>query len=152
MKEKNGPLVYWGHLSIKLTSYRYRDPHVKEKTVSRPSNLKKGNTHPQERQSLFWDGALVAKVYRWSRILSMDYHKTTVTPLLSQWSYCSLVNIHLRLTCGDRVISQFSRSISLLLMPWLLALPGHYQPWYWPCRIARSVPYSRKDFNHLCHV
>ena len=24
------------------------------------------------------------------------------------------------------------RSIPWLLMPWLLALPGHQQPWYWP--------------------
>ena len=25
----------------------------------------------------------------------------------------------------------FTRSISWLLMPWLLTLPGHQQPWYW---------------------
>ena len=32
--------VYWhpgGHLNIKMLSYQYRDPHVKDKTVSRPS-------------------------------------------------------------------------------------------------------------------
>ena len=45
-----------------------------------------------------------------------------------------------------------SRSISWLLMPWLLASPGHQHPWYWPCRIGRSVPYLRKDFNYLCHI
>ena len=26
-------------------------------------------------------------------------------------------------------------SISWLLMPWLLASPGHQQPWYWLCKI-----------------
>ena len=28
-----------GHLNIKMLSYQYRDPHVKDKTVSRPSYL-----------------------------------------------------------------------------------------------------------------
>ena len=28
-----------GHLNIKMSSYQYRDPHVKDKTVSRPSYL-----------------------------------------------------------------------------------------------------------------
>ena len=45
-----------------------------------------------------------------------------------------------------------TRSISLLLMPWLLASPGHQQPWYWLCRLDRSLSYLRKDFNDLCHI
>ena len=44
------------------------------------------------------------------------------------------------------------RSISWLLMPWLLVSPGHLQPWYWLCRIGRPLSYLRKDFNYLCHV
>ena len=32
-----------------------------------------------------------------------------------------------------------TRSMSWLLMPWLLASPGHQHPWYWPRRIGRSV-------------
>ena len=43
-------------------------------------------------------------------------------------------------------------SISWLLMPWLLTSPGHQHPWYWPCRIGRSLPYFRKYFNYMCHV
>ena len=31
-----------------------------------------------------------------------------------------------------------TRSISWMLMPWLLTSPGHQQPWYWLCRICRS--------------
>ena len=31
-----------------------------------------------------------------------------------------------------------TRSISWLLMPWLLTSPGHQQPWYWLYRICRS--------------
>ena len=32
-----------------------------------------------------------------------------------------------------------TRSISWLLMPWLLTSPGHQQPWYWLYRICRSL-------------
>ena len=45
-----------------------------------------------------------------------------------------------------------TRSISWVLMPWLLASPGHQQPWYWLCRMGRSLSYLRKDFNHLYHI
>ena len=38
-----------------------------------------------------------------------------------------------------------TRSISWLLMPWLLASPGHQQP----CKIRKSWSYTRKDFNYL---
>ena len=42
--------------------------------------------------------------------------------------------------------------ISLLLMSWLLTLPGHQQQWYWLCRICRSRSYLRKDFKYMCHI
>ena len=45
-----------------------------------------------------------------------------------------------------------TRSISWLLMPWLLSSPWHQQPWYCLCRIGRSLSYLRKDFNYLCHI
>ena len=45
-----------------------------------------------------------------------------------------------------------TRSISWLLMPWLLASPGHQQPWCWLCRIGRFLSYLRKDFNYLPHI
>ena len=41
------------------------------------------------------------------------------------------------------------RSMSWLLMPWLLASPGHQLPW---CKISKSLSYIRKDSNYLCHV
>ena len=43
-------------------------------------------------------------------------------------------------------------SILWLLMPWLLLLPGHQQPWYWLCEIGKSWYFLRKDANCLCHV
>ena len=45
-----------------------------------------------------------------------------------------------------------TRSISWLLMPWLLASPGHQQPWHWLCRIGGSLFYSRRNFNYLCLI
>ena len=45
-----------------------------------------------------------------------------------------------------------TRSISWLLMPWLLTSPGHQQPWYWLCSMCRSWSYLRKDVKYLCHI
>ena len=45
-----------------------------------------------------------------------------------------------------------TRSISWLLMPWLLTSPGHQQPWYWLCRIGRFLSYLKKDFNYLRRI
>ena len=45
-----------------------------------------------------------------------------------------------------------TRSISCLLIPWLLASPGHLHQRYWLCRIDRSLLYLRKHFNKLCPV
>ena len=45
-----------------------------------------------------------------------------------------------------------TRSISRLLMPWLLTSPGHQQPWYWLCRIGRFLSYLKKDLNYLRRI
>ena len=45
--------------------------------------------------------------------------------------------------------SGISRSISWMLMPWLLASPGHQQPWYCPCRANESLFSTRNVFNYL---
>ena len=37
----------------------------------------------------------------------------------------------------------WTRSISWLLMPWLLAPPGHQPPWYWLCKIGKSWSFIR---------
>ena len=41
------------------------------------------------------------------------------------------------------------RSISLLLMPWLLASPGQQQQWHWLWEIGKSLSYTRKNSNYL---
>ena len=45
-----------------------------------------------------------------------------------------------------------TRSISWLLMPWLLTSPGHQQPWYWLCRRGRFLSYLGKNFNYLRRI
>ena len=40
-----------------------------------------------------------------------------------------------------------TRAILLLLMPWLLASPGHQHPWYWLNRICRSLSSVRKNLR-----
>ena len=45
-----------------------------------------------------------------------------------------------------------TRSISWLLMPWLLTSPGYQQPWYWLYRMCRSFSYLRKDFKYCTCV
>ena len=51
--------IQGGRLIINMSSYHCRDPHVKDKTVSRPSYLQHGNPYTWERRSLYWDGAQV---------------------------------------------------------------------------------------------
>ena len=65
-----------------------------------------------------------------------------------------IVRIHLLLTLSVRGPSYLglTRSISWLLMPWLLTSPGHQQPWYWLYRICRSFSYLRKCFKYLCQI
>ena len=60
--------LYWnGHQGLRLNikmSYQYRDPHVKDNTVSRPSYFQHGNPHTLERRSLYWAGTRSSSL-RW---------------------------------------------------------------------------------------
>ena len=59
------------------------------------------------------------------------------------------------LNMGDQIMwfnIYIVETISWMLMPWLLASPGHQQPWYWLCGIGRSLSCMRKDFIYLCHI
>ena len=58
-------------------------------------------------------------------------------------------------TCSDLdkwivmvLIQKYSartRPIPWLSMPWLLASPGHQQPWYWLCKINQFLSSTRMD-------
>ena len=64
--------------------------------------------------------------------LKSDYHWFRLTLNVPGLSYLGL-----------------TRSISWLLMPWLLTLAEHQQPRYW---LFRSLSYLRNDFKYLCHI
>ena len=62
------------------------------------------------------------------------------------WPFCPGLDV-LTLNVRGPSYLGLTRSISWLLMPWLLTSPGHQQPWYWLCRIGRLLSYLRKGFN-----
>ena len=64
-------------------------------------------------------------------------------------NHCWLINRKIQWHWSE---SNLTRSISWLLMPWLLTSPGHQQPWYWLCRIGRLLSYFRKAFNYLRRI
>ena len=70
------------------------------------------------------------------------------------WFGINVWYISIKLTLNVRGPSYLglTRSISWLLMPWLLTSPGHQQPWYWLCRIGRFLSYMRKDCNYLRRI
>ena len=74
------------------------------------------------------------------------------------FDFCFFLNLkyfsifHLTLYVRGPSYLGLTRSISWLLMPWLLASPGQQQPWYWLCRIGSSLSYSRRNFNYLCLI
>ena len=77
----------------------------------------------------------------------------------SQWSNNGdefaahlVMKISLTLNMWEPSYLGLTRTISCLLMPWLLVSPGHQQPWYWQCSTGRILFYLRKDFNYLCHI
>ena len=75
-----------------------------------------------------------------------------VTAFHEVWFQLPLSSQELTLNVRGPSYLGLTRSISWLLMPWLLTSPGHQQPWYWLCRVCRSWPYLRKDFKYLCHI
>ena len=65
-------------------------------------------------------------------------------PLLTAFvlgRFLFLVILVLRLKYSER-----TRSIPWLLMPWLLASPGHQHPRYWLSRTNKSLSSMKKDF------
>ena len=64
--------------------------------------------------------------------------------LCTNWPNCKLTLLVLK-----PEYSVITWSIPWLLMPWLLMLSGHQQPWYWLCWIIRSLSSTKKNFNYM---
>ena len=80
------------------------------------------------------------------------YHQVTSHYQISCHHMASLGHNELTLSMRGPSYLGLTRSISWLLMPWVLMSPGHQQPWYWLYRICTSFSYLRKDFKYLCQI
>ena len=80
LKTKSDTFMTSGsHLNIKMSPYQYRDPHVKDKIVSRPSYLNHGNPHTWERRSLYWNGAQFS-TENWAYLVVEIWRSGTIIP------------------------------------------------------------------------
>ena len=59
-------LLPWARLNIKTIFPRYGDPHVKDKTVVRPSYFQHGDPYTGKTTSLYWDGPQGPSIIRLS--------------------------------------------------------------------------------------
>ena len=75
-----------------------------------------------------------------------------VRRMKSFWKYDLYILLSIILDVRAPSYLLLTRSISWLLMTWLLPSPGHQHPWYWFCRIGTSLSYTGKDFNNLYHA
>ena len=91
---------------------------------------------------LFWNLAEVSATLLPCRLLNCQ----SGIKLFNTQSYGFDTLWHLNV--GGPSYLGLTRPIWWLLMNWLLASPGHQQPWYWLCRMS----YLRMDFNYLCHI
>ena len=68
------------------------------------------------------------------------------------WGFCEYFREFYTVGTETRIFwENWLNTTPWLLIPWRLASLGHQQPWYWLCRINRSLSSMRKDFNCLCH-
>ena len=85
-------------------------------------------------------------------ILIFSFKKMRLKVSSAKWQPFCLGHNVLTLNVRGPSYLGLTRSISWLLMPWLLTSPGHQQPWYWLCGIGRFLSYLRKDFNYLRRI
>ena len=77
-----------------------------------------------------------------------------IIPIVDCLSFVIIAATHrkmVNLTVLREECSRKARSISWLLMPWLLVSPGHQQPFYWWYRSNRSLSFMLRNANHLQH-
>ena len=125
-------------LNIKMSSYQYRDPHVKDKTVSRPSYLLHWNPIPGKDGLYFeagpWYPTSMYKHSLWGycSILSILFSNINTVHWQVRVLYCGYSCFSVfRLHFGYIVPIRFLNNISVLMLyslslAWLrLAMPCH---------------------------
>ena len=127
----------WSCYCQYLTVVHTREGHCKLKAINEESFIK----HPD-----YWP-----EISSWIKaIVHLYCHSATLAGLANKMG--GTINYILTLKVRGPSYLGLTRSISWLLMPWLLMSPGHQQPWYWLCRIGRFLSYLRKHFNYLRHI
>ena len=137
-------------------------PHIR---WQRPVNLDLPNCSEANlwlvvMEPLTWDSVkcgLTDLNERWDMafILPLLHNKYNIILLIfwPQWSRNGYLGVIGLIPLVPRLeYSGKTSSIPWMLMTWRLESPGHQQPWYWLCRINRSLTFMRKDFNYLHHL
>ena len=149
-----------------MSSYQFRKFHCVDKAVVRTSYLHNGISFTGKISSLYWIGAMIIQ---WNRSEMNSSHILYHNKNYEQWSWSSRLwydkngkgapriwnynrNVNITLNVWGPSYLGLTRSISWLLMFWLLTSPGHHEPWYWLCRIGRFLSHLRKDFNYLRRI
>ena len=137
--------------NIFLTWFDLTNNHIKMPFVTKSQLTSIYRFHPwQNRLYFIFQGNFVkqACLYRFD-VLEWDRLASRLILILK-----IALTIKRPLTLNVRGPSYLglTRSISWLLVPWLLTSPGHQQPWYWLCRIGRFLSCLRKDFNYLHRI
>ena len=144
-----------------MSSYQYRDPNVKDKTVSRQSYLWHGNPHTWERRSLHLDGFWCltwrcAKLERWvpQHILfstpSMVTTRTGPTwssgkPRVRTWEGSMELAAPLLLTHWGRVMHICVSKLTLIGSDNAWSVPTHYLNQWW--NIANWTRRNKLQWN-----
>ena len=84
---------------------------------------------------------LVLLYCRLSIVISINHQPTLLPNTKRSCKRC------MNLTLNVRGYPGLTRSISWLLMAWLLVSSEHQQPGNWLCKLDRSLSYMKKEFN-----
>ena len=107
-------------------------------------------------EDLMGDESTLMEVMAWCCKSPSHYPTSMLTEICSVWWYQKTTRSQLQLVgpCTDetRISTGITKSIPWLLMPWLLASPGHLHPLYCQCKINRSLSFMGNDFNNLLHL
>ena len=134
---------------ISQLSYQYNGNN--HNWISQLLSVYNGNSYTGETVSLYWNRELECSCPFWEWMLATSRNDKKCKYINM---FCQQISVHFGLTLnmqGPRSLN-LAWSVSWLLMPWLLTLPGHQQQWYWLCRVCRHWSYLWKDFKYLCHI
>ena len=89
---------------------------------------------------------MLSNDYLWQRLRIVRQHNSPMNTIGAEAQQ--------ELTVVAQKLKYFGtiRLLTLFLISWLLALPGHQQTLYWLCRINQLLSPTGKYFNNTCHI